>query len=206
MESYKAITIEPYATYAGAFDQKFEKHFSLFVKPSADQFLSRIPGPRVLDLGAGPGNHARYFASKGCRVVCADLSPAMAAHCRQRNLPSIVMDLENLAFKPASFDGIWAYASLLHLKKNALPPLIPKLASLLTPGGYLGVALKEGTGESFETHPDYPDTQRWFSYYTGEELEALVSAHFITVTASRTTSIGSQRQYTFLHRLLRRIN
>lgn len=202
MESYKSITIQPYKTFLDSFDKKFDKHFSLFVKPAADQFLSSLSGPRVLDLGSGPGNHAQYFASKGCSVVCADLSPAMAYRCRQRFLSSIVMDLEHPVFKPSSFDGIWAYASLLHLKKDALPSLVPKLASLLTSRGYLGAALKEGTGEGFETHPDYPGTQRWFSYYTEKEIESLFSSHFSFIGARRTVSVGREGQYAFLHRLM----
>jgi SAM-dependent methyltransferase len=42
------------------------------------------PGSAVLDLGCGTGRYAAWFAQKGCRVTCFDLSETAAAQARQR--------------------------------------------------------------------------------------------------------------------------
>lgn len=51
--------------------------------PLLEETLSTAPSRDVLDLGSGTGEHARFLASKGFRVVGVDSSPAMLEKSRE---------------------------------------------------------------------------------------------------------------------------
>lgn len=52
--------------------------------PFFERALAGAPSRRVLDLGCGPGEHARLFVSKGYEVVGIDTSAAQLAKARER--------------------------------------------------------------------------------------------------------------------------
>jgi ubiquinone/menaquinone biosynthesis C-methylase UbiE len=66
---------------------------------------------RILDLACGPGNLSRRLAAQvapGGEVIGIDLAPGMIELARSAEIPSArfeVMDIEQLAFADASFDG-----------------------------------------------------------------------------------------------------
>jgi cyclopropane fatty-acyl-phospholipid synthase-like methyltransferase len=91
--------------------------------------------------------------------------------CQKKGLKAEIMDIEHLDLKE-KYDGIWANASLLHLKKSSLPNLIPKLKSLLNKNGLIYLGVKEGNKEGFEESKRHPNTTRFFSYFTKEEIES----------------------------------
>ncbi len=69
------------------------------------------PGMRILDLACGPGNLSRRLAayvSPGGEVIGVDLAPGMIELARTADIPNArfeVMDIEQLAFADATFDG-----------------------------------------------------------------------------------------------------
>ncbi len=199
---YKEKTKEAYDKYAEKFDQKFGEHFEFWVKKEADLFLENLEGMKIVDLGSGPGNHAAYFKENGCDVLCVDLSEGMIDKCRQKGLKAQVMDIESLNLPEKSFDGVWAYASLLHVTREKIPQVIKKISKMLKPGGLLGVAVKEGTKEGFEANEKYPGTERWFTYFTDEEMKQLFSAGFKLIHSSKT---NVKNKYVFLNYFFRRL-
>ncbi len=198
--NYKTETKRTYNRYPDLFDEKFDRHFNLFVRPEAEAFLRFTPGNIILDLGSGPGNHAVYFKDQGYDVTCVDNSRAMVSCCRKKGLTALYMDIESLDFPDQTFDGIWAYASLLHIPKERGKLVIPKLARLLRPNGTIGLALKEGEGEGFETHASYPQTQRWFTYYSDSEVRELFDPYFSLEDSGKTQVKNS---YVFLKYIFR---
>jgi SAM-dependent methyltransferase len=169
MEGWKRETVAAYDLYPELFDERFGKHFHERVINDAEAFLINLRGRAILDLGSGPGIHAEFFMSRGFEVMCIDLSPAMVERCRRRGLRAEIADMESLDYRPDSFDGIWAYASLLHLPKERIPAMIAKLRGWLKPQGILAMAFKQGDGEGLEPHERFPHTQRWFTYVTMQE-------------------------------------
>lgn len=99
------------------------------------------PGGRVLDVAAGAGRHARWFAERGYRVVAVDRDveglAALAADPRiEPRLEIVELDLEQQpgrlsgCFGPASMDAV-VVSNYLHR------PLFAELTSLLAEGGVL---------------------------------------------------------------------
>ncbi len=197
--TYKQETIRTYDAFPDSFDRKFQEHFDSHVKKNADEFLKFLKGRKILDLGCGPGNHAAYFKQKGFDVLCLDLSDEMLKLCRKKGLKAIKMDIEDLSFPDGSFDGIWAYASLLHVPKGKAPEVIAKLYKMLVPGGILAVALKEGEGERLEANEKYPGTERLFAYYTDPEIREIFSSFRFLGHGRR-----DFERYSFLNYVMRR--
>ncbi len=198
---HKEETLHAYNTYPDTFSTMFTEHFNTYLKLEADRFLACIQGNTILDLGAGNGAHAKYFQNKGKKVLCADLSPAMVALCTQQGLRAEIKDIDHLDYPDHSFDGVWAYASLLHLKKTNVPNAIKNIARILFPNGIFGLALKEGHGEKYTTKNSCPGTQRWFCYFTDEEVQTLVKPYFDVIHKSRTVITPD---HVFINYLLKR--
>ena len=55
--------------------------------PLIDRVLSSGPSRRVLDLGCGTGEHARFLAEKGFEVVAVDASESMLEKAREQPVP-----------------------------------------------------------------------------------------------------------------------
>ncbi len=181
----KEETKKAYNTYPEKFNKKFEVYFHNFVKKEADLFLKHLQGKTILDIGAGPGIHAIYFKEQGYDPFCIDISEAMIELCKKRRLKAEVKDIEQLEMHDV-FDGIWAYTVLLHIPKKRIPPIIKKIASLLKPQGIFGLAIKEGQGEGFEKNEDYPQTRRWFTYFTEKEIQVMYKNEFELMHVSKT--------------------
>lgn len=58
-------------------DERLKREWPLF-----EELLRGAPSKRVLDLGSGTGEHARFLASKGFEVTGVDSSPAMLEKSR----------------------------------------------------------------------------------------------------------------------------
>lgn len=175
---YREETRKTYDQFPKAFDKKFEESFWRFGKQHADLFLQHLSGKKVADLGSGPGQYARYFTEKGLEVLCVDISEEMVKLCKEKGLEAVQMDLEYLKLPERSFDGVWMYASLLHIPKAHVPHALEGVWKILKPGGVLGLAVKEGGGEGFEEREDYPGAKRWFTYFTDEEVRELFEKDF----------------------------
>jgi len=61
----------------------------------------------VLDVGCGAGRHSLYLQKKGFDVLGIDVSPLAVKVCKLRGLKKArVMSIEEVKFKPSSFDSI----------------------------------------------------------------------------------------------------
>lgn len=199
MSEKEQATKRAYNIYAGKFDEKFGDHFERFVDREPEIFISSLSGSRILDLGSGPGNHSQYFKTRGLEVLCADISEEMVRLCREKGLDAEIMDMRHLDLPNESFDGVWSYASLLHIDRHEAPNVVSEIERILKPGGALGLAVKEGEGEGFEENYKYPDTKRWFVYYKDEEIRQLFRNFEII-------SFGRERvkdKYTFLQYIMK---
>lgn len=109
----------------------------------ADTVGELSPEDRVIDLGAGYGGAARYFAGTfGCRVVALNLSEVENRRDREKNRAQGLDELievvdgsfESVPYPDESFDVVWSQDSFLH--SGDREAAIREAARLLKPGGW----------------------------------------------------------------------
>jgi SAM-dependent methyltransferase len=66
-----------------AWDKRLAREWAFLERPFAS-----APTRRLLDLGSGTGEHARFFATKGFAVVGVDVSDAMMARAHETGVPA----------------------------------------------------------------------------------------------------------------------
>ena len=110
----------------------------------------------------------------------------MIGKCKAKGLVSVEGDLEELCFKGNSFDGVWAYTSLLHSIKDDTDYNLFQIKRVLRDGGLLYLGMKEGNFEGFLESDKYPGVKRFFSLYADEEFSEIVSRRFKIISKSKT--------------------
>jgi SAM-dependent methyltransferase len=130
-------------------------------------------GARVLDLGCGPGLDARELEARGLRVTGLDLTRAMIDVAQRRSgIRNLAQgDSRRLPFARASFDGVWASASLLHLPKRQVDGALAEVRRVLVPSGIFYSAMKAGDHDGvMQPVPGHPVTsKRYFAHYRPSE-------------------------------------
>jgi ubiquinone/menaquinone biosynthesis C-methylase UbiE len=183
LKGYKDTTKKAYDRKADAVEELYQRHFSQ-VRPFAQEFLKQLPGKTVIDLGAGPGTHAHYFYEKGLDVMCVDYSKEMLKRCAAKGVKAMLVDIEDFWMPDKTVDGIWMYSSLLHIQDEKIPYVVRNLARMLKPKGALGLAVREGGKDAYET--DALGVKRWFNFFTDEEIRVHFRPYFEIVDYVRT--------------------
>lgn len=193
-----ATTIETYNRLAREYDTETADFWNLFPRTIIDTFANSVHG-RILDVGSGPGRDGLILQEKGLDVVCLDASTAMVALSKARGLESLVGDLCNLPFPDASFDGAWAYTSLLHIPKSEVGTALQEIRRVLKEGGIFGLGLIEGENEMYRESSGMKQP-RWFSYYTKSEIEELLRTHGFSIRYFEAFKPGSKNYLNFISR------
>ncbi len=116
--------------------------------PLLERTLSGGPSTRVLDLGSGPGEHARFLASHGFQVVGVDASPAMVRKAEAGGVPASVqfvtgdlVDLDRLV--AGRFGGAICLGNTLPSlrTRDALLAMLRGLRTVLLPGARVALQL-----------------------------------------------------------------
>lgn len=153
------------------YDEETKDFWLQFPDTIINKFSDEVGrGSKVLDLGSGPGRDGLLLKDKGLEVVCLDASEEMVKMCKEKGLESVQGDLLDIPFEENSFDGVWSYTSLLHIKKEQISKAIQEIKKVLKTNGILGLGLIEGGGELYRESSGV-NMPRWFAFYTREELE-----------------------------------
>lgn len=104
-------------------------------------------GDTILDLGCGSGRDSHHFSNYGYEVISADYSDEMVKMAGDfLNKEVIKLDMRQMDFNN-KFDGIWACASILHIKKDEIVKVLEKSYTALKEGGIMYMSFKYGEGE-----------------------------------------------------------
>lgn len=164
-----------------------------------NKFLALLPSRgSVLDVGCGSGVKSKYMLEKGFRVVGIDVSEGLLK-IAQRESPSgefLLLSMTELDSLTEEFDGVFAQASLLHIPKAEASGVVRQMAGRARPGGYVYIAVKrawEGAPEEeVKKENDYGyEYERFFSYYTPEELSGYMKAAGLEVVSESSSQSGN---------------
>jgi len=135
--------------------------------------LPTVPG-RVLDIGAGTGVDAAWFAARGHSVVAVEPTAAFRVAARELHpspaiewLDDALPELDLVLSRNQTFDTIMLSAVWMHLDEPERRTGMPRLASLLAPRGLMVLSLRHGP---------VPSGRRMFQV-SGEETIGLARQH-----------------------------
>ena len=147
--------------------------------PTFVRLASLVPdGGDVLDVAAGSGRHARFFADRGHRVVAVDRDHEALQLAAHPLVETVVADLEA---GPWPFIG--SFAAVV-VSNYLWRPLLPTLVASVAPGGVLLYETFAVGHERFG-RPRNPD----FLLRAGELLEAVRGQ--LEVRAYRPGEVGT---------------
>ena len=128
----------------------------------------------VLDVGAGSGRDAAWFAEKGHNVVAVEPSAGMrgageARHesPRIRWIDDRLPALDKVLRSKLTFDLIWLSAVWMYVPPGARARAFRKLVSVMSPGGSMMVSLRQGP----------PPSDRPMKRANAAEIETLARRH-----------------------------
>lgn len=125
-----------YERNSAKFDADRRKSFT--ERAWLDRFLQTLPkGGRIVDLGCGAGDPiSRHIIDRGFMVSGVDISAKMIGLCRTR-FPChrwINADMRKVSMD-GFYDGVLAWDSLYHLRRDEQAVLIERIGAWLAPGG-----------------------------------------------------------------------
>ncbi len=175
---HKEFNRKAYDANAEKFEKRTKDYILTYILKDAELFIELLSGNRILDLGSGPGRDSQFFKERGLNPLCFDFSPEMVRLCQEKGLEAQVGDLEDLPFDDSTFDGVWAYTSLLHVPKSKLNPVLARVNKILRLNGIFYLGMKEGEFEGWIESDKYPGSRRFFALYNDEELRKALTPYF----------------------------
>lgn len=118
----------------------------------------------ILDFGCGPGRDLVAFCEEGHRPVGLDGSRKFCQMAKEVSGAEVLcQNFLELKLPRASFDGIFANASLFHIPSRELLRVLKQFHEALRPGGILFSSNPRGSGEGY-------NGDRWGHYMEIEQL------------------------------------
>lgn len=165
-----------------AYNSFAEKYFEEFFddwegKEFIDEFLQKLSGKKILDLGCGNGNFCYYATQKGFEVKGYDISEKMIqvgkSICPKLDLS--IQDISSLPIEPELFDGaIYSY-SFMHLTKEQGKNSLQSLHKNLKDHALISIMTCKGTGEVFIACDEFnKDKKMLFTFYEEDEIKKLL--------------------------------
>ncbi|NYT84917.1 class I SAM-dependent methyltransferase [Pollutimonas harenae] len=177
LKAVSATTLEHYRQSAESFRMGTMDHD---VSQNIDAFLGTIQGNapyRVLDFGCGPGRDLLTFTNLGHIAVGLDGTDAFVTMARAHSGCEVwLQDFFELNLPDASFDGVFANASLFHVPSLILPKVLQQLHATLKPGGVLFSSNPRGQnqeGWNAGRYGVYHDIDAWRAVVTAAGFSEL---------------------------------
>jgi SAM-dependent methyltransferase len=162
-------TLGHYDATAAAFWEGTRDHD---VSQNIQALLAQLPPRRcrILDFGCGPGRDLAAFTALGHEAVGLDGAARFVEMARRHTGCEVLhQDFLALAVPPASFDGVFANASLFHVPAQELPRVLGELHATLRPGGALFSSNPHGgnqEGWNGSRYGAYLDVESWRAHMT----------------------------------------
>jgi ubiquinone/menaquinone biosynthesis C-methylase UbiE len=160
-----------------------------FIEPERQHFIQQLPiGSKILDCGCGPGMDTERFSRLGYNVTAIDLSERFVSLTKERVQTAKVkkMDMRHLEFPQASFDGLWASFSLLHIRASDIEQTLSGFRIVLRPHGLLFAAVHRGPKtEWVKTMISGMERNTYVQEWVQTEIEDVFRSSGFTILVSR---------------------
>lgn len=156
------------------------------MKKNYEVFLANIPDQGlILDAGCGSGRDSLIFQKLGYRVDAFDGSSSMVSEAKKLTGLNIELStFEDFEFN-RFYNGIWACASLLHVRRVNLVSILTRLSEGLISGGVLYSSFKYGNNERL-------NGERYFNDINEHVLKAYVDT-VPNISVMQTWVTGNRR-------------
>ncbi len=104
--------------------------------------VRELPPGAALDVGAGSGGNTAVLRELGWRVTALEYSPAAAALCQGRGIPTVRADARRLPYADGRFDLVMSTDLWEHVDDDKT--VASEAYRVLRPGGALLVAVPSG--------------------------------------------------------------
>ena len=166
-------------------------------------FLAYMPpGGRILDAGCGSGRDSHYFLQQGYRVEAFDASVEMCRLASSLIGQTVLQKTFEEIDYVSAFDGVWASASLLHVRRDRIDAVLQRFSWALKPSGVMFVSFKLRDGE-------WEQNGRLFNGYDETSFRELITQLPSFVLGSIWTSDDvrpDRKQEKWLNALIRRVD
>lgn len=124
----------------------------------------------VLELGCGNGRDALEILKRARNYTGIDYSDGMIslAHNLLPRADFRVEDMSEFDYPEEGYDIVFAFASLLHLDKEEIAKLMPKVATSLRSGGIFYISLKYADQYTEKTIEDQFGIRHFYFYHPDE--------------------------------------
>jgi SAM-dependent methyltransferase len=155
----------------------FETTVNIKMKELYERFLNYMPSSgKILDLGCGSGRDLVHFFNLGYEVLGVDNSVELVNLAKEfSKLKVLQLDFHNLDFDN-EFEGIWACATLLHVKRDDLNEILKKSLIALKKNGIMYMSFKYGDFEGVRNGRYFNDLNE---NLLNEELKKLDNVELI---------------------------
>ncbi|MEO7175580.1 MAG: class I SAM-dependent methyltransferase [Saprospiraceae bacterium] len=143
---------------------------------------------KVLEIGCGPGNIARYLLQQRpeLSILGIDLAPNMITLAAKNN-PSAefrAMDCRDISSLEDKYDGIICGFCLPYLSEDEMNKLLANCHDLLSPQGILYLSFVEGDPQDSGYKTGSSGDRTYFYFYTIEQIKsALLNNGFESIEA-----------------------
>lgn len=135
---------------------------------------------KILDVGFGSGRDMIYFKSLGYEVEGIDTSVEFVKNMDNQGFNVTLKSVTEIDYKN-QYDGIWACASLLHIKREELEQVIVRCIDALKENGVLYCSFKYGDIE-------IENDGRYFNYINEEIIKDIVDKNKLYIAESYITN------------------
>ncbi len=163
--SKESVTFDTYNRSADALAKKFDELGPRIPDINYVFSFCKKMNPFVLEIGCGNGRDAQEIYKLTNNYLGIDSSEKLL-EIAKRNLPDIkflVADIKDISI-PLSIDIVFAFASLIHIKKEAISLLMQTLANTINPGGLVFISCKYSKEYKEVTKEDEFGTRTYWHY------------------------------------------
>lgn len=186
----KEILRQAYNNFAHERDKNELQEWKKRPRDSFLELLINGGKSTLLDIGSGTGRDSKFFMNNKFDVMAVDLSDEMIRLCQEKGIESYQLDFYNLHQIGKKFDAVWSMNSLLHVEKASLNLVLEEIKNVLKPFGLFFMGVYGGEDSEGIWQDDKYTPHRFFSFYTDETIQKVVSNYFQVISFERIETGG----------------